>query len=192
MGSSARDEPLGTCRLTMVHNSGDKSDQNSASSYSQTGAAGRSRTAPNPSPLSLLAQTCTKIGVPPHSEGGGKAMANPTPVSAGTPTTQQQLPQGKIITVPGIPGHFIQTGPNSLVQVPGPPPPTPAPAQQFQPQDAAPAAAVPPQQAFFASSALATPATPLTVNPAQNLQLAALAGGQQVIRTNNQKVENEN
>merc|ERR1712013_471448 len=154
MGSSARDEPLGTCRLTMVHNSGDKSDQNSASSYSQTGAAGRSRTAPNPSPLSLLAQTCTKIGVPPHSEGGGKAMANPTPVSAGTPTTQQQLPLGKIITVPGIPGHFIQTGPNSLVQVPGPPP--------------------------------ATPATPLTANPAQNLQLAALAGGQQVIRTNNQ------
>jgi len=151
----------------------------------QTGAAGRSRTAPNPSPLSLLAQTCTKIGVPPHSEGGGKAMANPTPVSAGTPTTQQQLPQGKIITVPGIPGHFIQTGPNSLVQVPGPPPTTPAPAQQFQPQDAAPAAA-PPQQAFFASSALATPATPLTANPAQNLQLAALAGGQQVIRTNNQ------
>merc|ERR1719312_1995801 len=112
-------------------------------------------------------------------------MANPTPVSAGTPTTQQQLPQGKIITVPGIPGHFIQTGPNSLVQVPGPPPTTPAPAQQFQPQDAA-AAAAPPQQAFFASSALATPATPLTANPAQNLQLAALAGGQQVIRANNQ------
>jgi len=28
---------------------------------------------------------------------------------------------GKVITVPGIPGHFIQTGPNSLVQVPGPP-----------------------------------------------------------------------
>merc|ERR1719153_621948 len=29
---------------------------------------------------------------------------------------------GKVITVPGISGHFIQTGPNSLVQVPGPPP----------------------------------------------------------------------
>ena len=41
---------------------------------------------------------------------------------------QQQQPQvsmasaipqgGKVITVPGIPGHFVQTGPNSLIQVP--------------------------------------------------------------------------
>ena len=29
------------------------------------------------------------------------------------------IPQGgKVITVPGIPGHFVQTGPNSLIQVP--------------------------------------------------------------------------
>ena len=74
----------------------------------QTGAAGRTRTAPNPSPLALLAQACHKIGVPGQTEGGGKGMANPTPVSAGTPAAPQQIPQGKIITVPGIPGHFIQ------------------------------------------------------------------------------------
>ena len=74
----------------------------------QTGTAGRTRTAPNPSPLALLAQTCHKIGVPGQAEGGGKGMANPTPVTAGTPAAPQQIPQGKIITVPGIPGHFIQ------------------------------------------------------------------------------------
>jgi len=147
----------------------------------QTDAAGRTRTAPSPSPLALLAQSCHKIGVPGQTEGGGKGMANPTPVSAGTPAGPQQIPQGKIITVPGIPGHFIQTGPNSLVQVPGPPPPT----QQFATQDA-PQAAPP---SFFASSPMPPPAAsaPIaTANSAQNIQLAALAGGQQVIRANNQ------
>jgi len=106
-------------------------------------------------------------------------MSNPTPVSAGTPANPQQLPQGKIITVPGIPGHFIQTGPNSLVQVPGPPPT--APAQQFPPQDAAT-----PQQTFFASAAVPTGQTAIaSATPTQNLQIAALPGGQQVIRANN-------
>merc|ERR1712130_243415 len=185
MGSLARNRRLGTCRATMVYKSGNKSEQNSLMTVLQTGAPGRSRTAPNPSPLTLLAQTCTKIGLPPNSEGGGKVMAtNPTlttTVTAGTQAQSQTLPQGKIITVPGIPGHFIQTGPNSLVQVPGPPPATPAPTTQFPAQDGAA-----PQQAFFASSPLAAPAAAITANPAQNLQLAALPGGQQVIRTNNQ------
>jgi len=109
-------------------------------------------------------------------------MANPTPVSAGTPAAPQQIPQGKIITVPGIPGHFIQTGPNSLVQVPGPPPAAPAPTPQFATQDGAA-----PQQAFFASSPMpAAPAAIASANPTQNLQIAALPGGQQVIRANNQ------
>jgi len=106
-------------------------------------------------------------------------MSNPTPVSAGTPANPQQLPQGKIITVPGIPGHFIQTGPNSLVQVPGPPPT--APAQQFPSQDAAT-----PQQTFFASAAMPAGQTAIaSATPTQNLQIAALPGGQQVIRANN-------
>eukprot|EP00092_Neocalanus_flemingeri_P027078 GFUD01029364.1.p1 GENE.GFUD01029364.1~~GFUD01029364.1.p1 ORF type:complete len:830 (+),score=148.53 GFUD01029364.1:46-2535(+) len=156
-----------------------KSEQNWIAISNQTVAAGRTRTAPNPSPLALLAQTCHKIGVPGQGVGGGKGMANPTPVQAGTPAAPQQIGQGKIITVPGIPGHFIQTGPNSLVQVPGPPPP---PAQQFATQDG-PA----PQQSFFAASPMPqAPAAIAAANPTQNLQLAALAGGQQVMRANNQ------
>jgi len=56
---------------------------------------------------------------------------------------------GKVITVPGIPGHFIQTGPNSLVQVPGPPTstgyaaPTSAPLAASAPLASAPAAPLP-------------------------------------------------
>merc|ERR1712106_153521 len=44
-----------------------------------------------------------------------------------------------------------------------------------------------PQQAFFASSPMpAAPAAIASANPTQNLQIAALPGGQQVIRANNQ------
>jgi len=129
-------------------------------------------------------------------------MAAPAPTAAPMPqlSNNPAPPQGKIITVPGISGHFIQTGPNSLIQVPGPP--VVVNQQQFIGGDASQqplgnsvlSQPVQPQQVATQQLTQTNYFTPQQPQPQQAPQQLQLAGQQtvQIRQPNNQTINQIN
>lgn len=79
------------------------------------------------SPLALLEATCRKVGDSATGQSLSESLVarslRPEDHFRSGPPLGEGLennPYHKIITVPGVDGYFVQTGPNSLVQVPPP------------------------------------------------------------------------